>query len=167
MVDLVEIQSVYYMAAATGVLIAAIYYVYNVRATQRNLKQTLETRQTQLFMVLYEVFRNKEFQRDIATIYNVWNWENYDDFEAKYGRTTHPDEYSSYTSVTNFFGGLGVLVKRKMIDPSLVKDLMGGVITRYWEKIEPLTKETRIRRNWPEINDTTEYLYNVMKQYYK
>ena len=44
----------------------------NLRISQRNMKQTLETRQTQLFMVLYEVFRNKEFQRDVATIYNIW-----------------------------------------------------------------------------------------------
>jgi hypothetical protein len=31
MVDLVEIQTAYYMIAATGVLIVAIYYVVNTR----------------------------------------------------------------------------------------------------------------------------------------
>jgi hypothetical protein len=165
MVDLAEIQAAYYMVAATGVIVAAVYYVLNIRATQRNLKQTLETRQTQLFMDLYEVFRNKEFQRDVATIYNIWQWKDYDEFEVKYGRTTHPDEYSSYLSVVNYFGGLGVLVKRGMIDPSLVKDLMSGVVTRFWEKIEKLTLETRVRRSWPKYDDDVEYLYNVMKSY--
>jgi hypothetical protein len=29
MVDLVEIQAAYYMVAATGVLVAALYYIYN------------------------------------------------------------------------------------------------------------------------------------------
>jgi hypothetical protein len=33
MVELAEIQAVYYMMAATGVLIAAIYYVLNMKAT--------------------------------------------------------------------------------------------------------------------------------------
>ena len=36
MVDLAEIQAAYYMVAATGVLVAAIYYVYNMRAAERN-----------------------------------------------------------------------------------------------------------------------------------
>ena len=43
MVELAEIQAAYYMVAATGVLVAAIYYVFNMRAT-------LQTRQAQLFM---------------------------------------------------------------------------------------------------------------------
>jgi hypothetical protein len=33
MVDLSEIQAAYYMVAVTGVLVAAIYYVLNMRAT--------------------------------------------------------------------------------------------------------------------------------------
>ena len=125
-------------------------------------EHTLETRQIQLFMDLYQVFRDKEFQRDIATIYNIWEWRDYDDFEEKYGRSTHPDEYSSYTSVTNFMGGMGVLVKRGMIDSSLVKELMGGVVTRYWERIEALIRETRVRRNWPEYDSDFKYLYKAM-----
>jgi hypothetical protein len=48
MVDLAEIQAAYYMVAATGVLVAAVYYVMTIRTTQRNLKENLETRQTQL-----------------------------------------------------------------------------------------------------------------------
>ena len=161
---MVDAQTISLVFGGLSVGVAAIYYIFNMRATQRNLRQTLETRQTELFMVLYEVFRNKEFQRDIATIYNIWKWDSYDDFEAKYGRTTHPDEYSYYLSVINYFNGIGILVKRGVIDPSLVKDFIGGVVTRYWEKVESLTKETRIRRNWPEYDDHAEYLYNVMKQ---
>ncbi len=38
MVELAEIQAAYYMVAATGVLVAAIYYVYNMRAAERNKK---------------------------------------------------------------------------------------------------------------------------------
>ena len=151
-------------AAIVGGIVLALVELRHLREQR---KTELETRQTQLFMVLYDVFRNKEFQKDIATIYNIWDWKDYDDFEEKYGRTTHPNEYSSYTSVTNFLNGLGVLVKIRMIDPSLVKQLMGGMFTRYWEKIEPLTKEIRVRRNWPEFDEAAEYLYSVMKPYYR
>jgi hypothetical protein len=38
MVDLAEIQAAYYMVAATGVLVAAIYYIQNMREAERNKK---------------------------------------------------------------------------------------------------------------------------------
>jgi hypothetical protein len=38
LVDLAEIQAAYYMVAATGVLVAAVYYVMTLRTTQRNMK---------------------------------------------------------------------------------------------------------------------------------
>ncbi|MCX6655794.1 MAG: hypothetical protein NTY03_11860, partial [Candidatus Bathyarchaeota archaeon] len=57
----------YYMVAATGVLVAAVFYILNLRISQKNQElslktqelalksqdQTLETRQAQLFMQLY------------------------------------------------------------------------------------------------------------------
>ena len=36
MVTIEEIQAAYYMAAATGVLVAAIYYFYNMRISQKD-----------------------------------------------------------------------------------------------------------------------------------
>jgi hypothetical protein len=40
MVELAEIQAAYYMVAATGVLAAALYYIYNVRANQKTARTT-------------------------------------------------------------------------------------------------------------------------------
>ena len=77
MVDLAEIQSIYYMVAATGVLIAAIYYVVNMKATQRNMKNTLETRQAQIFMQLYALYDNREFFEDYGNICNTYKYEDF------------------------------------------------------------------------------------------
>jgi len=41
MVTLEEIQSVYYIVAATGVLVAAVFYILNMRETTRNRRLTL------------------------------------------------------------------------------------------------------------------------------
>ncbi len=60
MVSIDEIQAAYYMVAATGVLIAAIYYVYN-------LKTTLQTRQAQLFM---QIYYNRMSQPELSEIIN-------------------------------------------------------------------------------------------------
>ena len=45
MVDLAEIQAAYYMVAATGVLVAAIYYVYNMRISQKNSMLALKAQE--------------------------------------------------------------------------------------------------------------------------
>jgi hypothetical protein len=36
LVELFEIQAAYYMVAATGVLIVAVFYILNLRISQRN-----------------------------------------------------------------------------------------------------------------------------------
>jgi hypothetical protein len=41
MVDLAEIQAIYYMVAATGVLIAAGYYVMNIRNAARDRRKQM------------------------------------------------------------------------------------------------------------------------------
>ena len=40
--DIVEIQAIYYMVAATVVLIAAAFYVVNLREQRKNMKTNLE-----------------------------------------------------------------------------------------------------------------------------
>ncbi|MCX6654296.1 MAG: hypothetical protein NTY03_04145, partial [Candidatus Bathyarchaeota archaeon] len=64
MVDLALLQSISYMAGALGVCVAAIFYVLNLRISQKNQEinqrnqelslknqqQTLETRQAQMFL---------------------------------------------------------------------------------------------------------------------
>ena len=56
MVGLTEIQTAYYMVAATGVLIAAVYYVLNMRVT-------LQTRQAQLFIPIYSTYHSDEYMK--------------------------------------------------------------------------------------------------------
>jgi hypothetical protein len=89
LVDLALLQSVSYIAGALGVCVAAVYYVMNLRISQRNQEltlqaleqsatsqelslktqglalkaqeQNLETRQAQLFMQLFDRFSGSEF----------------------------------------------------------------------------------------------------------
>ena len=48
MVDLSEIQAAYYMVAATGVLVAAIYYVYNMKAIRKTQELALKSQELML-----------------------------------------------------------------------------------------------------------------------
>ena len=155
MVGLTEIQTAYYMMAATGVLIAAVYYVLKKRVT-------LQTRQAQLFIPIYSTYHSDEYMKAYSEIMR-WKWENYDDYINKYGPESNPEAYIMYRKVFGFFEGVGVLVRRRLIDPSLVDDLMSGAIVQYWERFESILLERRRRLNWPQVGEQIEYLYNEVK----
>ncbi len=156
MVTIEEIQAVYYMVAATGVLVAAIYYVINIRATQRNMKENLQTRQTQLFMQIFQRFQDPEFS-------NQWNilmdrtWKDTDDFMKKYGGNPSPDG-ASLLSVQTYFEGVAVLLMKKMIDIDIVYELMPTMATTFWKKYESLVKQFREEMGYPQLFRPVEYL---------
>ncbi len=79
---MVDYQSITVSLAALGFLVATIYYTLTIRNQNR-------TRQAQLFMQIYSVFRTPEFQDSITEIVSM-QWKDYDDFMEKYGPTTNP-----------------------------------------------------------------------------
>jgi len=156
MVDLAEIQAAYYMVAATGVLVAAIYYVFNMRAT-------LQTRQAQILMNLYQKWTEPQWG-DAWNDIMLWEWTDVDDYISKYW--SDPDERRKYGIVGGFLEGLGVFVKRGFIDATLVDDLMSSYIVSYWQKFGTIALEFRKRMNNPVIGEYCEYLYNVIYPIY-
>jgi hypothetical protein len=153
MVDLALLQSVSYIAGALGVCIAAIYYVMNMKAT-------LQTRQTQLFMQMYNDFHNPEFlKRTVKFIlldkYLSKDFMKYDEEQA--------DLYSDFYAFCNYLEGIGLLVKKRLIDPSLVDDLISGTVIQFWEKYGSNIKGWRVQYNYPNLNEWVEYLYGEVK----
>jgi len=155
MIDLAEIQAAYYMVAATGVLVAAIFYVLNMRAT-------LQTRQAQLFMQIYLKTTEKSFMKDGLEITDEWKWTDFDDYDKKY--VANRDNNAKFMACSDYFEGLGVLVKRKLIDPGLVDDLISSGIIGFWEKTRPVVEEWRVRHHVPQLNEHVEYLYDEVKR---
>jgi len=158
MVELFEIQAAYYMVAATGVLVAAIYYVYNMRINQKTMKTTLETRQTQLFMQLLALYNNKDFMKDYASIAYDMQYEGLEDWLKKYGAKDNREYWASWARVGRFFDGAGILVKRGLIDADLVVEEMREQILFTWDKVKPWVYEIRVRMNSPQTWENFEYL---------
>ena len=89
--------------------------------------------------------------------------DNYDDYVAKYGYTANPDAAILHAKVNMYLEGIGVLVKRELIDPSLVDDLMSSIVVIYWEKYRPYVYDYRVRRDLHQMSEYVEYLYNQIK----
>jgi hypothetical protein len=149
MVDMVLLQTVSIAIASAGVFLAAVYYILQIRHQTR-------MRQTDLVMRLYSQFNSFEFQK---MWHNVLEREakNYSEYHEKYG----PVEV---TAVGMFFEGIGILLKRKLIDIELVDDMFTMPINDTWLKIKDITSEIRQIRNRPTILEWFEYLFNEMKK---
>jgi len=147
---MVDIQTVSITIASASVMLAAVYYVFQVRHQSR-------TRDTELVMRLYATFSKKEFQQEYRQHMNGFqSGKSYQELAEKHG-TIAPEEGF-------FFEGLGVLLHRKLIDISLVDDLFSGWIARYWEAVKPFAEDARKTLNYPQYAEWVEYLYNEMKK---
>jgi hypothetical protein len=145
MFDLFFLQSVSYIAGALGVCVAAVYYVMNLRISQRNQtlslktqEHTLETRQTQLTMQLYEKMGTKEYLDNFLEILTQWSWKDYDDFKQKYGEKGDWKKWVIFGPVAVAWEQVGIMVKHGIFDPAMVYDMWAGFYTDFWEKIEPV-----------------------------
>ncbi len=153
---MVDYQSITISLAALGFLVATIYYILTLRNQNR-------TRQAQLFMQIYSVFRTPEFQDNITEIVTM-KWKDSDDFMEKYGPTTNPKAWRAIGSLAGYFEGIGLLVNEKLIDISLVENLMSTHIIYFWEKFEFLSIKLRRDFNSPQMDAWKEYLYNEIKK---
>ena len=140
-----------------GVLIGIFFGLHQ-------LKDIVKSRNTDLFVNLYNQLTSKEFQKMFNDIVYNYRWTDYEDWLSKYGPDSNLEAWSSFSSVGNFFDGLGVLVHRELIDISLVDDLMSSSVIWLWEKTEPVIRERRVRRNRPQIWEWVEYLYNCIRE---
>ena len=162
MVDQMTLQTIGILLTAVTVSIAAIYYTLTLRYTKRSQDLQLETRQAQLFMQIY----NRQYtieQRRSLHIINTLEYESRDDFNEKYGPETNPDAYFRIQSLGAYFEGVGVLVKRNLVDPYMVDDLMSGRIIDFWDAVSAFLKEYRESSGDYEAYEHVEYLYEVIK----
>ena len=149
------------IATATGVMVAATYYIINLRNSSRVMETTLETRQAQLFMPIYSKMNDGDFMRDGMEILYEWKWTDYEDFERKY--LDDRDNRAKFWSMSNYFEGIGVLVKTRLIGPGFIDDLISSGVIGMWEKLRPVVVVWRVRNHIPQLNEHFEYLYSVVK----
>ena len=162
MVDLAEIQAAYYMVAATGVLVAAAYYILNIRTTQRNMKTTLDTRHAQLYMAIYQDLTSTETIDKFIKILNM-QYKDYGEYERKYGSDNNPEFFTIRYSYVQKMNSLGWLVKQGLIDRMWIYEMYGWNIIWTWNKLSSVVKETE-RRYGVHASEWFDYLYVEMKR---
>jgi len=148
----VDIPTVSIVIASAGILVAAIYYVLQIR------HQT-KLRQTDLVMRLYSTFDSLEFLEAWHKIFWMPELKDYDDFVKKLEGKRHKAAF-----VILFYEEVGILLRRKLVDISLVDDLFSDSVKQIWEKVKIPLMEVRKRGISPRAYENFEYLYNEMKK---
>jgi hypothetical protein len=164
MVEQLTLQTIGILLTGISLTVAAAYYTFTLRNTRRNQELTLETRQTQLFMDIYKTWASKEFQRDLEQMRYIWEFDGFDDFFEKYGVENNPEDHAIWDQAVMWHEGLGVLLRKGLIDPELVDDLMGGHITFFWRRYGPIILEFRDRHNAPLAWKDIDYLHDAIKE---
>ena len=148
------LQSISYIAGATGVCIAAIYYVLNLRTS-------LQTRQAQLFMNVFQNTYSQFYQDAQYKTYDI-KLDNIDDYIKM---RSNEAQYKAFYTYATFFEGIGVLVRERLVDVRLVSMLMSGMITRWWNNYENHVILVRKERNFPRYMVEVEYLVKRILDY--
>jgi hypothetical protein len=168
MVDLAEIQAAYYMVAATGVLIAAVFYVLNLRETKKNQElslkaqqQTLENRQAQMFMNIYQADYSDEMLDAIHRLMQI----EFNGVEEYYKMRRDRESFKAWTKVGSYLEGIGVLVRENLVDIRLVTLMSSGFIGWYWGHFGPVILRVREEMNWSRYFVEVEYLARSVEEY--
>jgi hypothetical protein len=152
---MVDVQTFSIVVASASVTLAAIYYVWQIR------HQT-KMRQTELVIKISSFGTRRDFLEACADVFEA-EFEDYDDFVRKYGAPFSKKPMPmSFFIVGNFMERVGVLLKNKLLDVSLVSQLL--TVTDFWEKMKPVIEGIRKEENNQNYYACFEYLYDEMKK---
>ena len=163
MVDPAVITMVKDIVTILGVIGGFTYYVMTVRATQRNQKHQLETRQAQFLLDLNNMW-TKEKAKDWQEI-SVLQFQDTQDFFEKYDYSVNPEIRLQWSTTFDMMNNYGKILKPGLIDSETMYNAMDGVSTiKMWNKYEPIVQELRKRRNAPFLYEFFEYLAEEMEK---
>jgi len=118
-------------------------------------EMTLETRQ----MTNYLEFARESQTTDWLAAYHeitlYQQWNDYTEWNEKYGPISNPEAYLKFTKICEFFNTMGLLVKTGVINERIPYDQGADAIIGAWRKVEPLIIE--MRKNSPGLWNTFEF----------
>lgn len=156
---MVDVQTVSIAIASSGVFLAAVYYIFQIRHQTR-------IRQTDLVMRLHTTWGSSEYLEALSKMM-IMEFKDYNDYKKKYVQSptgfSEKPEFIASNKIGIFFQGVGVFLRMKLIDISLAMRLFGRSTIYTWEKMKPIVEGYRTK-GYPQIFADFEYLYNEIKK---
>jgi hypothetical protein len=125
------------LTACITVIIGVVNSIQSNKRAELNDQQTLETRQAQLYMQVYNRWNSREMSNAYQQVRYVYQIEyeglSYDEVRSKFGPKVNPEAAANIFMLGTFFEGLGVLVKKGLIDITLIEDLLSQRVIWWYE----------------------------------
>jgi len=149
MVDFQTLQTASIAIASAGILVAAIYYILQIRHQDR-------MRKTDLLVRLCSIMQSKDW---------LEAWDKIDSLQTA-DLIKMRDEHRTVemNQVYWFFEEIGILLQMRLVDIDVVERLLHRLVKNTWEKLDPIVHYGRKLRNDPRIAQGFEYLYNELQK---
>ena len=154
MVSLVEIQTAYYMVAATGVLIAAVFYILNMRETMNNRRATFSNS-------LMQFYFSEEGQHRFMEVMNM-QWSDFEDFKRKYDSSVNLQRYAKRSALWTQLDLLGRQCRSGTIDITQISTPLAFGIVLCWMKFKPIIEAYRGWQYPKDAFSDFEYIANAL-----
>ena len=140
----IELSVIRDLVAIFSFIIGLSYYIMNLRNQER-------ARQMQIILQTYQKNTNEDvINRWIEIMYR--EWETVDEYFTKY------TSWTSFWAFSNGLESIGILLKRGLIDRSLVYEFYPTNVIVFWNKYEPIVVRARERWGNTHYMETVEWL---------
>ena len=175
------VEITYQMVLSTiqtlSLVVGVIYYITIMRNSQKTREltlesqelarkaqeQSLETRQAQMFMQIYNESHNDPLFIDAMLKVMELEIHTYEEWQKV---RENEDDKKAIARVGMFYEGLGVLVKEGYVSIRLVALLSTGLTRRWWERIlKSWIEEGREKNNFKRWYSESEFLYDELMKY--
>ena len=146
-----------------GLTASILYYTMVLRNANKTQQLALETRQAQLFMQMYNRWRDtfKTDEHSLVISRKISNWE-----ELKSKINSDENYQRTLSELAGFYEGLGVLVKAGYLSIHPIALMWTGVTTLFWTNVlEPTIDDWRKEKNLKRLWSEAEYLCRELLRY--
>ena len=161
---MIELSVIRDLVAIFGVIAGFSYYVLTVKANQRNQQLQLETRQTQLFMQMYQQVNSENWWETWAMLMNL-EVTDYDDFLEKFDHNVNPKNFGKRSYVWFSYNVLGNLLYDGKLEVHEINRLAGITSILQWDKLKDVILELREKQNISNYMKGFEYMVGELKKY--
>ena len=167
------VEITYQMVLSTLQTIALIvgiaYYLFIMRTTQRTRELSLKAqeeaernRQRDMIIQRSQSY-TLEYTQTFQEVMLMQDWENPEEWEAKYYRTNNVNAFSKWSYITRLYHMAGLLL-RQGGDPETIFALYPeGVVISLWEQYEPVIRHLREKYS-PDYLDALEFFFEEAKK---
>ena len=144
------------MVAATGVLVAAVFYILNMRETMKNRRATFANN-------IQQIYYTEEGQLRYMEVMSM-QWSDFEDFKSKYDSSVNPKYYAKRQSILAANDMLGFQYRLGIISlDDFSKPTSWGLVAT-WLKFKPIIEKYREWQYSRDFFSDLEYLANAMME---